>query len=486
MSTIQDLEPKIVWNNFYGITRQPRPSKHEKKMRAYLLDWAREHDIEAFQDETGNVILRKEATPGYENRRGVILQGHMDMVPQKTGDSTHDFLTDPITTLIDGDWVTADRTTLGADNGIGVAMGLSVLEDKTLKHGPIEVLVTYDEETGMTGASALKPGILQGDILINLDSEEEGELCVGCAGGLDASAEFKYRSYPSSASYKALRISVKGLQGGHSGMDISLYRANANKVMARILYPLIETKGAKVASFNGGSLRNAIPFEAVAEVLLPEEEIQSARELIDKIFAEVRAEYVDSDPGATLFVEEIPVPAKYIQPSVMSRAIKALIACPSGVIRMSQSMPGLTETSTNLAIVRTEKGRMSIHSLMRSAVDSAKDDLALRIGCIFELAGADSISFKGGYCGWTPKLDTPMNKVMMEQFKKVYGRDMKIMATHGGLECAIMGAKYPHWEMVSVGPTIKYPHSPDERVNIPSVARTWDYLKAVLEAVPEK
>ena len=484
--TIKDLEPKIVWNNFYGITRQPRPSKHEEKIRAYLLNWAKEHDIEAFADDTGNVILRAPATPGYENRKGVILQGHMDMVPQKTGDSSHNFLTDPISTLIDGEWVTADRTTLGADNGIGVAMGLSVLEDKSLKHGPVEVLVTYDEETGMTGANALKPGVLQGDILINLDSEEEGELCVGCAGGLDASATFKYRSYASPAAHKALRISVKGLQGGHSGMDISLYRANANKVMARILYPLIEVKGAKVASFTGGSLRNAIPFEAVSEVLLPEAQIQSAKELIDKVFAEVKAEFIDSDPGATLIVEDIPVPAKYIQSSVMNRAVKALIACPSGVIRMSQSMSGLTETSINMAIVRTEKGKITIHSLMRSAVDTAKEDLALRVGCVFELAGADKIEFKGGYSGWTPKLDTPMNKVMMEQFKKVYGHDMKIMATHGGLECAIMGAKYPNWEMVSIGPTIKYPHSPDERVNIPSVERTWEYLKAVLEAVPAK
>ena len=484
--TIKDLEPKIVWNNFYGITRQPRPSKHEEKIRAYLLNWAKEHDIEAFADDTGNVILRAPATPGYENRKGVILQGHMDMVPQKTGDSSHNFLTDPISTLIDGEWVTADRTTLGADNGIGVAMGLSVLEDKSLKHGPVEVLVTYDEETGMTGANALKPGVLQGDILINLDSEEEGELCVGCAGGLDASATFKYRSYASPAAHKALRISVKGLQGGHSGMDISLYRANANKVMARILYPLIEVKGAKVASFTGGSLRNAIPFEAVSEVLLPEAQIQSAKELIDKVFAETKAEFIDSDPGAALYVEEIPVPAKYIQSSVMNRVVKALIACPSGVIRMSQSMPGLTETSINMAIVRTEKGKITIHSLMRSAVDTAKEYLAIRVGCVFELAGADKIEFKGGYSGWTPKLDTPMNKVMMEQFKKVYGHDMKIMATHGGLECAIMGAKYPNWEMVSIGPTIKYPHSPDERVNIPSVERTWEYLKAVLEAVPAK
>jgi aminoacyl-histidine dipeptidase len=483
---IQELEPKVVWKNFYALTQIPRPSKHEEKVIEYLYNWGVSHGFETIKDETGNIIIRVPATPGMENRKGVILQGHMDMVPQKTSDSPHDFLKDPINAYIDGEWVTADRTTLGADNGMGVALALSALEDPSVQHGPVEILVTYDEETGMTGASELRPGVLQGDILLNLDSEEEGELCVGCAGGLDASATFKYHKYNVPAGYKGLLLTVKGLQGGHSGMDISLYRANANKVMCRILLPLVELFGAKVVSFTGGSLRNAIPFEAVADVIIPEAEFKPARQLIDMVFAEVKAEFIDSDPGAVLYVDEIPVPGKFIQSSVMNRAIKAIIACPSNVIRMSQSMPGLTETSINLAIVRTEKGRVTIHSLMRSAVDSAKEDLAIRVGCIFELAGADSIEFKGGYSGWTPKLDTPMNKVMMEQFKKVYGRDMKIMATHGGLECAIMGAKYPNWEMVSVGPTIKYPHSPDERVNIASVERTWHYLTAVLENIPEK
>ena len=483
---IHELNPQIVWKNFYGLTQIPRPSKHEEKVRDYLLKWGEEHGVEVFSDETGNIIFRAPATPGMENRRGVILQGHMDMVPQKTGDSGHDFLNDAISTLIDGDWVTADRTTLGADNGIGVAMGLAVLEDKNLKHGPVEVLVTYDEETGMTGANSLKPGVLQGDILINLDSEEEGELCVGCAGGLDASADFKYRMYKTPEGHVGYKLTVKGLQGGHSGMDISLYRANANKVVARILLPLIEKHGVKVADFTGGSLRNAIPFEACAEILVPSAESKKVKALVEKIFAEVRAEFAESDPGTVMLYEKQAKPAaKHIQPSVMLRAVKAMYACPSGVIRMSRTMEGLTETSINMAIVRTQKGHLTIHSLMRSAVDSAKADLAERVRCVFELAGAE-ITFTGGYCGWTPKLDTPMNKVMMEQFQKVYGREMKIMATHGGLECAIMGAKYPHWEMVSVGPTIKYPHSPDERVNIPSVERTWNYLKAVLEAVPEK
>ena len=484
--SIKDLKPQVVWNNFYALTQIPRPSKHEGKVIEYLYNWGVSHGFETIKDDTGNIIIRAAATPGFENRKGVILQGHMDMVPQKTSDSDHNFLTDPINAYVDGEWVTADRTTLGADNGIGVAMGLSVLEDKSVKHGPVEVLVTYDEETGMTGANCLKPGVLKGDILMNLDSEEEGELCVGCAGGLDASASFKYLKYNTPAAHKGLRITVKGLQGGHSGMDISLYRANANKVMARILLPAMEIFGVKVVSFTGGSLRNAIPFEAVADVLVPEDNLAAVRTLIDNIFGEVKAEFKESDPSAAIYVDEIEAAPKYIQSSVMLRAVKAMIACPSGVIRMSRTMEGLTETSINMAIVRTERGNITVHSLMRSAVDTAKADLAERIRCIFELAGANKIEFKGGYSGWTPKLDTPMNKVMMEQYQKVYGKPMKIMATHGGLECAIMGAKYPAWEMVSIGPTIKYPHSPDEKVNIASVERTWEYLKAILANIPKK
>ena len=484
--SIKDLKPQVVWNNFYALTQIPRPSKHEGKVIEYLYNWGVSHGFETVKDDTGNIIIRVPATPGYENLKGVILQGHMDMVPQKTSDSNHNFLTDPINAYIDGEWVTADRTTLGADNGIGVAMGLSVLEDPSVKHGPVEVLVTYDEETGMTGANCLKPGILKGDILINLDSEDEGELCVGCAGGLDVSASFKYRKNAVPAGYKGIEFTVKGLQGGHSGMDISLYRANANKVAARILLPLMEILGAKVVSFTGGSLRNAIPFEADVKLIVPEINQDAALKMIDNIFAEVKAEYKESDPSAQLIVKKVDADKYYIPTSVMLRAVKAMIACPSNVIRMSQSMPGLTETSINMAIVRTEKGKITVHSLMRSAVDTAKADLAERVRCIFELAGANEIKFAGGYSGWTPKLDTPMNKVMMEQYQKVYGQPMKIMATHGGLECAIMGAKYPNWEMVSIGPTVRYPHSPDEKVNIASVERTWDYLKAVLENVPKK
>ena len=486
---IQDLEPKVVWKNFHAFTQLPRPSYHEEKVVEYLVGWGKAHGFETIKDGEGpiaNVIIRVPATPGMEKCKGVILQGHMDMVPQKTSDSSHDFLKDPINAYVDGEWVTADRTTLGADNGIGLALALSAIEDPSVKHGPIEVLATYTEETGMDGANALKPGLLKGDILLNLDSEEEGELCVGCAGGLDVSATFNYRKYNTPAGSKGLKLTVKGLKGGHSGMDISLYRANANKVMARMLLPVMEMFGVKVVSFTGGSLRNAIPFEAVVEIVLPEENLKAVKECIENVFAEIKAEFAQSDPDAALYVEDIPAAGKHIQPSVMLRAVKALLACPSNVIRMSQTMEGLTETSINMAIVRTEKGKITVHSLMRSAVDSAKAALAQRVRCIFELAEADQVVFKGGYSGWTPVLGTEINKVCMDQYEKVYGSPMKIMATHGGLECAIMGAKYPNWEMASIGPTIKYPHSPDEKVNIASVARTWEYLKAVLANIPNK
>ena len=483
--TIKDLQPAVVWNNFYGLTRCPRPSKHEEVVRKHLLDWAKEHKVEAFADETGNVIMRIPATPGFENRKGVVLQGHMDMVPQKTADTVHDFLKDPIQTVIDGEWVTAVGTTLGADNGMGVAMAMSVAEDKSVKHGPIEVLVTYDEETGMTGAEALKPGLLKGDILLNLDSEDELELCIGCAGGLDAQADFKYKRFPTPRGYKGFKINVKGLFGGHSGMDISLYRANANKVLVRALIPLIERYGAKVADLSGGSLRNAIPFEAEAVVAIPAENVTAALRRVNTIFKTLKLRYKESDPGMQCFVAKTTKPVRFIEDAVMLNACKAILACPSTVIRMSQTMPGLTETSINLAVVRCQRGHLTINSLLRSAINESKQELADRVRYNFEFAGA-TVKFFGGYPGWVPKPDTPINKLINDMHVKLYGKPMNVMATHGGLECALLGDKYPNWEMVSIGPTVMYPHSPDERVFIPAVQRSWDLLKAVLENIPEK
>ena len=484
--TIKDLQPSLVWNNFYGLTRCPRPSKHEEAVREYILKWAKERNMDAVADETGNIIIRVPATPGYENRRGVIIQGHMDMVPQKTSDTVHDFLKDPIETWIDGEWVKAKGTTLGADNGIGVAMGMAVAEDKNLPHGPIEVLITYDEETGMSGAEALKPGVLKGDILLNLDSEDEMELCIGCAGGLDAIAEFRYKKENTPEGYVGYKLDVKGLSGGHSGMDISLYRANANKVLAAALIPVISKFGAKVVDIFGGSLRNAIPFEGEAEIVVPKSKATVVVRTIRKIFEELTLRYKESDPAMSATITRSVMPApKYIQTDVVLNALKAIMACPSNVIRMSQSMPGLTETSINLAVVRCKNGKIVVSSLLRSAIDEAKRELADRVRYIFEAFGA-SIKFVGGYCGWIPKPDTPMIAMLNDIHTRMFGKPMNVLATHGGLECAILGGKYPNWEMVSIGPTIMYPHSPDEKVNIASVANVWEFLKAILKEVPEK
>lgn len=484
--TIKDLQPQNVWTNFYHLTQCPRPSKHEEIVRKFLLGWAKDRGIEAWEDETGNVIMKAPATPGYENRRGVILQAHMDMVPQKTADKVHDFRKDPIETVIEGDWVGANGTTLGADDGIGVALAMSVLEDKTLEHGPIEVLITYDEETGMTGAENLSPGIFEGDILLNLDSEDEGELCIGCAGGLDGSADFSYRKYKTPAGQVAYRYEVKGLQGGHSGMDISLYRANANRVMVRVLLPLLEKYGVRVASMNGGSLRNAIPFEACAEIIVPEGKATDVEKVVAAIDEEIRAEFQDTDPGIEFHFDRLPeVPGYCIPRDVTLRAVKAIFACPTGVIRMSSAFEGLTETSTNLAIVRSGHGHILVHSLMRSAVNSAKQALADRMRCVFELAGA-KFSTTGGYSGWTPKPDTPVYKLITDVWKDISGQEMKVNATHGGLECALLGAKYPNWEMASIGPTIVHPHSPDEKVKISTVANAWAFLVKLLQRIPVK
>ncbi|MCQ2147867.1 MAG: aminoacyl-histidine dipeptidase [Bacteroidales bacterium] len=483
--SIKDLQPTIVWNNFYGLTQVPRPSKHEEKVREYLYNWGVSRGLETFIDDTGNVIIRKPATPGYENLQGVILQGHMDMVPQKTAETKHDFLTDPIQTEILGEWVGAKGTTLGADNGMGIALALAVLEDETVKHGPIECLFTYDEETGMTGAKSLKPGILKGDILFNLDSETEGEIYIGCAGGLDASADFKYLSYKVKEGYESYKLTIKGLQGGHSGMDIILYRANANKVAARIVDPLLAL-GARVVSFKGGSLRNAIPFEAEVELLIPEAEVKAAKKTVKDIFAIVKAEFAQTDPSAECHFEKAAKPyKKYIQPKVAKNAIKALQACPNGVDRMSPAMAGLVETSNNMAVVRTEKGHWTVHNLLRSSIDTAKDDLAARLSAVFELAGA-TVSLAGGYSGWAPRPDMPILKKMQEVYNSLYGKEPAIMAIHAGLECAIMGANYPNWDMVSFGPTLVHPHSPDERCKIDTVGKVYDFLKALLVAVPEK
>ena len=486
--TIKDLQPKIVWDNFYGITRIPRPSKHEEKIRAWLLQWAAERGVEAFTDKTGNVIMRAPATPGMEDCPGVILQGHMDMVPQKNADKVHDFEKDPIETRVEGDWLKACGTTLGADNGLGVAMALSVLESKDVKHGPLEVLVTYDEETGMTGANALEPGILKGNILINLDSETEGELYVGCAGGLDASATASYECKAEPAGHECWSLSVKGCQGGHSGMDIILCRANANKLAARLLLELLEKDGVKLIDLEGGSLRNAIPREAFATVYVPAGAVEAAKATVSRITAELKAEYAATDPDLQVIFEPYkcaegescdPQDCLYVEEEAALRLIRAIIACPDGVERMSDAMPGLVETSNNMAMVKIYRGEAFIKSLLRSSVDSAKDALAKKMECVFSLAGMKT-TFTGGYSGWAPNPSSAILAAMKKVYKDLFGKEPAVMAIHAGLECGILGGIYPDWDMISCGPTLLSPHSPDERCYIPSVQKAWDFLKAVL------
>lgn len=493
--TIKELDPQIVWKNFYALTQIPRPSKHEELAVEYMYNWGKEHGLETIKDEVGNIVIRKPATPGYEHLKGVILQGHIDMVPQKNNDTVHDFEKDPIQTWIDGDWVKAKGTTLGGDNGLGVAMGMAVLESADLKHGPIELLVTVDEETGMTGANALKPGLLQGDILINLDSETEGELYVGCAGGLDATASASYVPADYDRNWLCYSLAVKGFKGGHSGMDIILCRGNANKIIARVLYALMTKADVKLLDLEGGTLRNAIPREAFATVYVPADRLADAQKAFDEIAAAIKAEYAGADPDAEFIFGPYECEegecccggdeCKYVPEADALRFVRAIIACPDGVERMSSEMPGLVETSNNLAMVKIEGGEFSVKTLMRSSVDTAKDALAQKFEAVFALAGIDT-SFAGGYSGWAPNPDSAILATMKKVYNDLYGKEPAVMAIHAGLECGILSGAYPHWDMVSCGPTLMSPHSPDERANIPSVAKCWDFLKAVLENIPAK
>lgn len=485
MKQITDLNPTIVWKNFYELTKIPRPSKHEQAAAKYIYEFGKKLGLESMMDEIGNVIIRKPATKGMEDRMGIILQAHVDMVPQKNADVEHDFYKDPIKTRVVGDLVYATGTTLGADNGLGCAVAMSVLEDKELVHGPIEVLITIDEETGMTGARALKPGLLKGDILVNLDSETEGELYVGCAGGLDASATIKYKTETVAKDNKTAVLTCNGMVGGHSGMDINLYRANANKVMARVLLPLLRDCGAQLISIEGGNMRNAIPREAVAQVAIPAAKMAKAKKVIAQKLAELKTEYAATDKDLNIELKEEKITARAIDAATALNIVKALYVCPNGVERMSNAMPGLVETSNNMAIVKSGDGKVMVHSLMRSSVDSAKDDLAEKMRCAFELAGG-KVAFSGGYSGWAPNMDSPILKEMKKVYKSLFKKEPAVMAIHAGLECGILGGTYPNWDMVSCGPAIFSPHSPDERVNIESVEKWWKFVKEVLKEAPKK
>ncbi len=485
MKDISKLEPDILWSYFYKLTQIPRPSKKEQKIIDFMAKFGRDNNLETIVDKIGNVIIRKPASSGMEKRKGIILQAHLDMVPQKNNDKKHDFEKDPITTVIDGDWVKADGTTLGSDNGIGVAAAMAVLASKKLRHGPLEALFTIDEETGMTGVFGLKKGLLKGDILLNLDSEDENELCVGCAGGMDIGATKKYKEEKTPARMAAYMVTVKGLKGGHSGVDIALGRANSNKLLFRFLMQAESDFAIRIAEAAGGNLRNAIPREAYALLVVPAAKAKAFEKFVKAYEKTYRSEFSDAENDLSFTCKKYNMPAKVMAKADQYKIIRAVFACPNGVQRMSQAVKGLVETSNNMAIVKCIGGKFEVHNLCRSSVNSSKEATAWRIAAVFHLIDA-KINMTGGYPGWKPNMDSPILGTMTGIYKKMFGKEPDVKAIHAGLECAIIGGTYPNLDMISFGPTIKYPHSPDEKVNIPSVKKFYDFLCKTLEEVPAR
>ena len=482
--TIKDLEPKALWSNFYSLTRCPRPSKHEDAVRNFLVKWAKDKKINCRVDKVGNVIMTKPATKGMEKRRPVVLQAHMDMVPQARAGKVHDFLKDPIQTKIVEDWVYACDTTLGADDGLGVAAIMAVFESKTIKHGPLEALITTDEETGMTGAFGLKANELKGEFLLNLDSETEGELYVGCAGGVDATITIPYATEKAPKDYCAYKLILGGLKGGHSGMEINTGRANVNKLLFRHLRWVAEC-GLRIVNINGGNMRNAIPRDAEAVIAFPKKHTECILAEFDKVSEWVKKELASVEPDFFMKYEKVRMPQNVIKNADTQKIINMMMVAPNGVIRMSRDMEGLVETSLNLAIVKTTGKNFTVQALLRSSVDTAKEALAERLVCLAELAGG-TCKLSGAYPGWKPNMKSPLLKTMKQTYKKLYKKEPAVVAIHAGLECGLLGGKYPDMDMISFGPTLQSPHSPDERANIPSSKKFFDYLVAALAAIPEK
>ena len=482
----KDLKPAAVFHYFEEICQVPRPSKKEEKIVAYLKEFGKKHNLETKVDEVGNVLIKKPASRGMENCKTVVLQSHVDMVCEKNNNVSHDFLTDPIETIIDGEWMKANGTTLGADNGIGVATELAILADDTLEHGPIECLFTIDEETGLTGAFALKEGFMNGDILLNLDSEDEGELFIGCAGGIDSVAEFNYYEADVPDGYFFCKIEVKGLKGGHSGGDIHLGRANANKILNRFLTLAFNKYDLYLCEIDGGNLRNAIPREAHAIIAIPEANKHDLRTDLNVFTAEVQAEYAVTDPDMELILSSEPARAKTIDADTTQRLLQTLYAVPHGVYAMSQDIPGLVETSTNLASIKMKPGNIiRIETSQRSSTASSKQDIANMVRTVFEMGGA-VVTFGDGYPGWKPNTHSEILEIATASYKRLFGVDAQVKAIHAGLECGLFLDKYPGLDMISFGPTLQGVHSPDERMLIPTVEKFWLHLTDILKHIPEK
>lgn len=482
----KDLKPAAVFHYFEEICQVPRPSKKEEKIVAYLKEFGKKHNLETKVDEVGNVLIKKPASKGMENCKTVVLQSHVDMVCEKNNNVSHDFLTDPIETIIDGEWMKANGTTLGADNGIGVATELAILADDTLEHGPIECLFTIDEETGLTGAFALKEGFMNGDILLNLDSEDEGELFIGCAGGIDSVAEFNYYEADVPDGYFFCKIEVKGLKGGHSGGDIHLGRANANKILNRFLTLAFNKYDLYLCEIDGGNLRNAIPREAHAIIAIPEANKHDLRTDLNVFTAEVQAEYAVTDPDMELILSSEPARAKAIDADTTQHLLQTLYAVPHGVYAMSQDIPGLVETSTNLASIKMKPGNIiRIETSQRSSTASSKQDIANMVRTVFEMGGA-VVTFGEGYPGWKPNTHSEILEIATASYKRLFGVDAQVKAIHAGLECGLFLDKYPSLDMISFGPTLQGVHSPDERMLIPTVEKFWLHLTDILKHIPEK
>ena len=485
MNEITKLDPQCIWKNFYALTQVPRPSGHLEKIQQFLLDFGKQVGVEAFKDPAENIVFRKPATPGMENRKGVILQAHMDMVPQKTPDSPHNFETDAIQPWIDGEWVKATNTTLGADNGLGVAAIMSVMEDKSLVHGPVEALITADEETHMVGVNNLPSGELHGNILLNLDTELWGEFVIGSAGGVDVTATLDYQEVDTDPTDAAVKVTLQGLRGGHSGLEIQEGRGNANKMMVRFVREAIEETEARLASWHGGNMRNAIPFKAEVVLTLPKENVEALKELADDWLTDFQEEYAPIEKNIQLTVEEVATPAKQVPVELQDNLINVIYACHNGVFRMIPHYLDVVETSSNLAIIDIAEGKTAMKILVRSSREDMKENLVKTLESCFNMAGM-KVEATGDYAGWDPNPDSEILGLLLKEYKELFGKDGVVQVVHAGLECSVILGKYPHLDVVSLGPTLESPHTTTERALISTVEPFWQLLKKTLADIPEK
>ena len=482
---IKNLNPECIWKNFDALTQVPRPSGHLDKVRQFLISFAEQAGVEAFVDPAGNVYMRKPATPGMENRKGVVLQAHMDMVPQKTPESTHDFVTDPIQTYVEDGWVKARGTTLGADNGIGVAAIMAVMEAEDLRHGPVEALVTADEETGMYGANDLPEGELQGDILLNLDSETWGKFVIGSAGGINITATLDYKETETDKDDVAVKVTIKGLKGGHSGLEINEGRANANKLMVRFVREAIEEYDARLTSWHGGNMRNAIPFKSEVVLTLPKENVEALKELVADCKADYEDEFKGIESGVEMYAEDVETPLTQMPQDIQDNVVDAIYACHDGVVRMIPAYPDVVETSSNLAIIDIGQGKAKVKILARSSREDMKDYVTTMIESCFNMAGM-KVETDGSYGGWDPNPDSEILNLLLRVYKELFAADGIVQVDHAGLECSIILGKYPHLDVVSLGPTMRSPHTTSERALIETVGPFWQLLRKTLEEIPAK